>query len=205
MKKENIHIIFKQTLIPELPKLNNELVSIKEKRLLIKYIEDELKPMASIEWAIPSLIAIQLFKPYFESFLGEMGKDHYEKVKILISQLHKKYRPFTSKIVTATQSSSKISNNTFQNNVFCVYYQIPSGTKIKIFMPHSNSEDKDIEMVKLLFDKLFSIYSKPKSSFAQKINKISVKPYEELYAIFNENKEEWEFSTLKMLIHKTKK
>ena len=38
-------------------------------------------PFAAIEWLMPTAIVAYIAKPYFESFLKEMGKDHYEFVK----------------------------------------------------------------------------------------------------------------------------
>jgi hypothetical protein len=38
-------------------------------------------PYAGIEWYMPTALFVYIAKPYFESFLKEMGKDHYEVLK----------------------------------------------------------------------------------------------------------------------------
>ncbi len=42
---------------------------------------------AGIEWLLPTAIVAYLAKPYFESFLREMGKDHYALAKQAFSNL----------------------------------------------------------------------------------------------------------------------
>jgi hypothetical protein len=44
---------------------------------------------ATMEWAIPTMIIAYIAKPYFESFLKEAGKDHYQLLKKGFIQLFK--------------------------------------------------------------------------------------------------------------------
>ena len=38
-------------------------------------------PFAALEWLIPTAVIVYIAKSYFESFLKEMGKDHYVLLK----------------------------------------------------------------------------------------------------------------------------
>jgi len=55
--------------------------SISSEGLLFKSKCREPEIFMSMEWAVPSIIVAYLSKPYFESFLKEAGKDHYQLVK----------------------------------------------------------------------------------------------------------------------------
>jgi len=47
----------------------------------IKHEPRERGVYANLEWAIPTLVIAYLAKPYFEGFLNEAGKDHYQLLK----------------------------------------------------------------------------------------------------------------------------
>jgi len=47
----------------------------------IKRESREIGVYANLEWAIPTLVIAYLAKPYFEGFLSEAGKDHYQLLK----------------------------------------------------------------------------------------------------------------------------
>ena len=42
---------------------------------------------ASLDWLIPSAFGVYILKPYFEAFLKEAGKDHYQALKSAISKI----------------------------------------------------------------------------------------------------------------------
>jgi hypothetical protein len=44
----------------------------------------------AFEWIIPSAFGVYILKPYFDSFLTEAGKDHYELLKKFISEYLKR-------------------------------------------------------------------------------------------------------------------
>jgi hypothetical protein len=48
--------------------------------------EDSPGPFASIEWFLPTAIAIYIFTPYYQGFLSKMGEDHYDYVREVISK-----------------------------------------------------------------------------------------------------------------------
>ena len=37
-------------------------------------------PFATLEWLAPTAVIAYIAKPYFETFLKEMGKDHYAQI-----------------------------------------------------------------------------------------------------------------------------
>ena len=54
--------------------------TVRSEKLDFRVLERPSVPMAGIEWLMPTAIFVYLAKPYFESFLKEMGKDHYALV-----------------------------------------------------------------------------------------------------------------------------
>lgn len=48
-------------------------------------------PYAGIEWLIPTAVVVFLGKSYFDSFLKEAGKDHYQILRSAISKLSIKF------------------------------------------------------------------------------------------------------------------
>lgn len=67
--------------------INEFASSITEKDFKLDVQSREIGVYAAMEWAIPTLIAAYLTKPYFESFLQEAGRDHYQLLKTGILKL----------------------------------------------------------------------------------------------------------------------
>ena len=202
--RTNAHILIDQTLIPGQTPLDLDLNLLKTKGLYLVNNEHGISPFACMEWAIPSIIFAFISKSYFDGFLGEMGSDHYRIFKKWTYKQNKKFKEITTKTITASNSTHKIANLNSPNNFFALYFQTPQGITLKVFMPQTESDENDIIALSELLDNLKKIYTKPKSKFAQKINGLTDKVYEELYAVFNVEKEEWEFYTTSMLVKKSK-
>lgn len=67
------------------------LSEIEHENLKIQIQETpEPGPFATVEWFIPTAIIAFIGKAYFEEFLKEMGKDHYNALKSSLAKLTKK-------------------------------------------------------------------------------------------------------------------
>jgi len=55
----------------------------------IKSEARESEPKAGLEWLVPTAVIIFIGKAYFDSFLKEMGKDHYQLLKRGVAALWK--------------------------------------------------------------------------------------------------------------------
>jgi len=80
----------------------------------------ESGPFATVEWFIPTAIIAFIGKAYFEEFLKEMGKDHYNSFKSSLAKLTKKTvsQPRIEPVLMSSQG--KISSD----NPFSMAYSI---------------------------------------------------------------------------------
>jgi hypothetical protein len=82
----------------------------------------------SLEWAIPTLIGVYILKPYFESFLSEMGKDHYGILKKWLKKTASETRVINVHTIAATQSPNKLTKGNTQSKVFSVDIFLKNGS-----------------------------------------------------------------------------
>ncbi|MBS2100008.1 hypothetical protein [Carboxylicivirga linearis] len=88
--------------------------------------------MAALDWVVPTAIAAYIFKPYFEAFLKEAGKDHYNVLKKWLKKFVDNGRAIKVHRVTATQSPNKLNKEDSQSKAVSLYIQSKSGQKIKL-------------------------------------------------------------------------
>lgn len=199
----NAHILVDQTLMPGFPPLDLDIQLLETDKLVIEKREHEIVPYASFEWAVPSIIFVFITKSYFDGFLSEIGANHYHLLKEWVCKQNSKFKGIKSLTVTSSESKKKISNTNFSNNFFAIYIKTPNGNILKAFMPECLSIEEDNKVLSELLDDLKKLYTKPKSKFARKINDLTDKVYDSIYAIYNLESKEWEFFTLNMLVHKS--
>lgn len=195
------HIVIDQTIFDNMPIFDLEIEMLEKDGLSIEKKQHSIQAYASLEWMIPPLVFAFFAKPYFEGFLNKAGEDHYEVLKRWILKMNSKFRGYFTQTITTTKSTNKVANDSdTPNNFFGVYFKTPLGNNLKVFMPNCESEQEDIKALSDLLDDLRKLYSKPESKFARKIKGLTDKVYEELYAVFNNDKGEWEFFTGSMLV-----
>jgi hypothetical protein len=81
-----------------------------------------------MEWLMPTMIIVYISKPYFDGFLKEMGKDHYQILKkSFVAMWDKVLGKKAPKIVLVSGNSSpnKIKND----NPYSFYFSIVSDAK----------------------------------------------------------------------------
>ena len=66
---------------------------------------------ATIEWFIPTAMVLYIAKPYFESFLSEMGKDHYQLLKKGLKYLVEQSTKF--KVTRLASNSAKLASRRY--------------------------------------------------------------------------------------------
>lgn len=93
-------------------------------------------PFACAEWFIPTVVAVFISKPYFQSFLKEMGKDHYHLVKKGVSELcaktvsSRRFEP-----VLMSSSGGKINEKNPYTLSFSILAESGSGYTFKLLIP----------------------------------------------------------------------
>lgn len=193
------HIVIDQTIIENNP-IDLEIETLNCDGLTIKVDKHGITAYACLEWMIPSLVFAYISKPYFDGFLGEMGANHYNVLKNWIYKQNQKFKIFSTTTITASESTNKVSDSNMPNNFFAVYFKTPQGNRLKVFMPDCHSDEEDIKALSSILDDIQKMYSKPNGKFAKKINKLTQKKYEDLFAVYNKNTEKWEFYSSEMLI-----
>lgn len=107
--------------------INDLQEEIEKINVKYEFRPEQIRIHASSEWAIPGIIAAYILQPYFESFLSEMGKDHYVAMKNWLKRLVRYGRNVQDQTIgsdantpqAAKDSQSKgISINMFTNDHF---------------------------------------------------------------------------------------
>jgi len=57
------------------------VTTVERPGLELRVQHQEPTPRASMEWLAATAVVVYLAKPYFDGFLSEMGKDHYNALK----------------------------------------------------------------------------------------------------------------------------
>jgi hypothetical protein len=97
-------------------------------------------PYAGIEWYMPTALFVYIAKPYFESFLKEMGKDHYEVLKNGLRGLHKRVAGPDAPEVTFVSSADKVPREQPYSLFFSVVVEGPEGNRFKLLIPRPITE-----------------------------------------------------------------
>lgn len=113
---------------------------IRTNNLELQVVERQSTPMAGIEWLMPTAIFAYLAKPYFESFLKEMGKDHYELVKVGLKKLYKRMAGPESPQVTLISTLGKTNKEQPYSLFFSIVVEGQNGEKFKLLIPRPIDE-----------------------------------------------------------------
>lgn len=103
---------------------------------------------ASLDWLAPTAFAVFLAKPYFESFLGEAGKDHYRWLKKSCAKLGKKLARLRT---TAIGKRGKLDKERRYSPTFSLASRTDE-VRIKALIPEDLSDDDAAEVMEALID-----------------------------------------------------
>ncbi len=121
--------------------------------------EDEVPIQAGLEWLAPTALIVFLAKPYFQSFLSEMGKDHYnllkKALKTMASSLLGRSRPKINLI----QSSGKIKSSGQYSPAFSIYLEVSEKLTLKLLFPTELEEQKIHEIIEAYLDFIEGLYT----------------------------------------------
>ena len=113
----------------------------------------ELGPNAGVEWYIPTALIIFIGKSYFDSFLKEMGKEHYHLLKKGIISLWKYFfgnkRKFKFNIVS---SKGKASAAPEYSIALSLMTDLPGKYRIKYLFKDNLSKDDFEKAIEHLFN-----------------------------------------------------
>lgn len=92
-------------------------------------------PFAGIEWLMPTVVLAYVAKPYFESFLKEMGKDHYDLLKKGFNKLYERFAGPRAPDVKIVATQGKSSKDQPYSLFFSVVAEAPDGVRLKLLIP----------------------------------------------------------------------
>ncbi len=103
-------------------------------------------PQAGPEWLLPTAVFLFLFKSYFDGFLKEAGKDHYQALKPALSRfwarLFGKDRVFSTKVFVSTPA--KLAPGPRYSLSFSLAAEGASRRRFKLLLPEDvSAEDFD--------------------------------------------------------------
>jgi hypothetical protein len=116
-------------------------------------------PFAGVEWLMPTVVLAYVAKPYFESFLKEMGKDHYEFLKKGFNNLYEWFAGPSAPNVQIIATPGKSSKEQPYSLFFSVVADAPDGVRLKLLIPRPiESTEYEIAISKF-FDLIQSKYN----------------------------------------------
>ncbi|MDO8827317.1 hypothetical protein [Methylophaga sp.] len=107
-------------------------------------------PIACAEWFIPTAIVVFLAKSYFDGFLKEAGKDHYQLLKSKLSQVTTKTMrmPRIEPVLFGTKG--KLRKNNPYSLALSIYAEANDGNIFKLLLPKP-SYYQDYEQIVVSF------------------------------------------------------
>jgi hypothetical protein len=87
---------------------------------------------AGLQWLLPTAAVVFIAKSYFDSFLKEMGKDHYKILKSAIKTLAGKILGRCGPKITVVGTTGKVLNDDPYSFAFSVLVDIGEGRRAKL-------------------------------------------------------------------------
>jgi hypothetical protein len=149
----------RNALVPE-AELKEFYEELKVSEFVISEKEFDNGVYASLDWLIPSAFGVYILKPYFDAFLKEAGKEHYQVLKNAITdKVVPKFlienAPLKVKMVT---SGDKVKENFFSGS-FSISSSInysDRNVQIKLLFPENSNDHYCAKAI----DKFSSLVSK---------------------------------------------
>jgi hypothetical protein len=174
-----------------------KLLSHKNLNLTIEAKEPQA--YASLEWAVPGLIVAYLAKPYFEGFLQEAGKDHYQVVKNWIKTLLRAAKEMSVKIFTS--GKHKFDKKYSQSIIISIHFEIKNGQQVKLLFANELSIDdweSAIDKFSILIEDNYK--NSPDDNLSKRTSHLRQEKYSTIYGMISVTNKEWEFFDDNLLI-----
>lgn len=153
-------------------------------------------PYACLEWALPTIVGVYILKPYFNSFLKELAKDHYDVLKNWLKKTAISLRSIKTYTTTADSSTHKVNHENTQSRVFSISTVSNTGKHLKfLFDDALSNEDwqEGIELLLKLLEEHFCDGENDKLSIEIKNNDLG----REIFCRLKTDKIDWEILNYK--------
>ncbi len=117
-------------------------------------------PFAALEWLLPTAVIVYISKSYFDGFLKEMGKDHYNLLKQGFQKLREKVIGPSAPTITLFGSSGKITKEQPYSLVFSVLAEAEPGLRFKLLIQTNVSEDEYEEILGAFLEFLSAFHAR---------------------------------------------
>ena len=172
----------------------------------IKIKQEDPEPYCSFEWIVPTIFGAYLFKPYFESFLSEAGKDHYQILKKGIKTIIKKGKVIKSELIAAETSTEKLSGKYDQSGSVSLIIQTKNNKQLKLLFDESLTLNDWEDAIDQILDYSIENYENfPNDQLTKNIESLNKeKQPNYIYALINTETKKIEFFDDKKLANKYK-
>jgi len=110
---------------------------------------------AGIDLLLPTALFIFITKSYFDGFLSEMGRDHYNILKNCIERVIQKMANYN---VTLVGSQGKVSDDREFSLMYSIYFERMGGGRFKILIQEDQSPESISEIVDASMQYIQSYY-----------------------------------------------
>jgi len=149
---------------------------------------------AALDWVLPTAIAAYVFKPYFESFLQEAGKDHYKMLKSWLKKFANDGRAIKVYRITASQSTQKNIDNDDQSRSVSILLQTKNGKIIKLLFNDSMTQEDWNNAIEQLLDFALEHYEKfPNDRLSSVLEELETERSAWVYAIIDKTSKQLQF------------
>jgi TusA-related sulfurtransferase len=147
---------------------------------------------AAIEWVLMTGVVAWVSKSYFESFLKEAGKKHYQLLSNWLKGLVGKSRILKSRTITASQSTEKVQSGYRQSKVISVMMQLKNGQTVKVLFDDQLSQQEWEEAVEQMMSLVVANYqSGGNDVLAQQLAGGNQQQKPVLYAVLDDTGKNW--------------
>lgn len=197
----DIVFVFPETFSDE--KIDEEISGIKSKKLNLAIRKRVNEAYNGFEWIIPTVFAAFILKPYFDSFLSEAGKDHYNILKASLKKLIEKGKTIRTAAIPAIQSPDKLSQKYSQSLTVSIELQTINDRHIKLLFDNNldiNDWDSAVEQILELLVENYENF--PNDTLTIEINNLDTKQHRIIYSIINPETKKLEFKDDQAMLQK---
>jgi hypothetical protein len=158
MTPPDIAVVYNEQFSNSLFEKFKDGISNEKLSLVIESREDDGPYMCS-EWFILTGIAVFIGKSYFDGFLKEAGKDHYQALKTHLSELTNDVMttPRIEPVILGTEG--KISSKNPYSLAFSIYAEAGDGNRFKLLLPKPNDASNYTEIIHMFLEFLNDYHS----------------------------------------------
>lgn len=121
--------------------------------------EEEVPIQAGLEWLAPTALIVFLAKPYFESFLSEMGKDHYILLKKALKAVANRLLGRSGPKLRLIHSKGKAKSSGEYSLASSIYVEVSEKLSLKLLFPTKLQEEGVREIIEAYSDFIEALYA----------------------------------------------